>query len=201
MAFARMARRLISELPSHPAVIILCHPVKNATQDNLTPMGGSAFLNEIDANLTLWAEDKVCTLTPHQDKWRGVSFEALAFDLRVATSDAMKDTKGRHIPSVIADPITEQVAERRGVVAEEDDKTVLRLVNLHKGNISINGIAQAAVWFHPNGSVAKSKAQRVIERLKGSKFIYRFHGSKYRLTKKGAKLIGVKFESGDDADE
>ena len=202
MAFARMARRLINELPTHPAVIILCHPVKNATQDNLTPMGGSAFLNEIDANLTLWAEDKVCTLSPHQDKWRGVSFEALAFDLRVATSEAMKDTKGRHIPSVIADPITEQVAERRGVVAEEDDKTVLRLVDLHKGAISIAGIAQAAGWFHPNnGGVAKSKAQRVIERLKGSKFIYRFHGSKYRLTKKGAKLIGVKFESGDDADE
>ncbi len=201
MAFARMARRLISELPSHPAVIILCHPVKNAGQDNLTPMGGSAFLNEIDANLTLWAEDKVCTLTPHQDKWRGVSFEALAFDLRVATSDAMKDTKGRHIPSVIAEPITEQVAERRGVVAEEDDKTALRLINLHKGNISISGIAQAAGWLNPNGGVAKSKAQRVIERLKVSKFIYRFHGSKYRLTKKGAKLIGVKFESGEDADE
>jgi hypothetical protein len=191
MAFARMARRLINN----------CHPVKNAGQDNLVPLGGGAFLNEIDANLTLWAEDKVCTLAAHPDKWRGVSFESVVFELRVVTSEALKDTQGRLIPSVIAEPITEMAAERRGVVAEEDDKTVLRLLNLHNGAISTAGMARAAGWLYPDGSVAKSKAARVVERLKGSKFIYKYHGSKYRLTKKGAKLIGVKFETGEVEDD
>jgi len=33
--------------------LVNCHPVKNASRDNLLPMGGSAFLNEVDGNLTL----------------------------------------------------------------------------------------------------------------------------------------------------
>ena len=33
---------------------MLCHPVKNAAKDNLLPRGGGQFLNELDANLTLW---------------------------------------------------------------------------------------------------------------------------------------------------
>jgi hypothetical protein len=53
-AYARLLRQL-TFLPGKPAVLVNCHPVKNASRDNLLPMGGSAFLNEVDGNLTLWA--------------------------------------------------------------------------------------------------------------------------------------------------
>jgi hypothetical protein len=33
-------------------VVVNCHPVKNATADNLLPAGGGTFLNEVDGNLT-----------------------------------------------------------------------------------------------------------------------------------------------------
>ena len=62
-------------------------------------------------------------------------------------------------------------------------------------------IARHAAWFWPDGTPAKTKVQRVVDRLKASKFVYKFHGSKYRLTKKGCKLIGVKFEDGGNDDE
>jgi hypothetical protein len=197
--FARLLRRL-SRLPGKPTVLVNCHPVKNAAQDNLIPMGGSAFLNEVDANLTLWAEDKTCTLGPHPDKWRGVSFESLAFELRTVTCDRLKDSKGRPIPSIIAVPITEGGAERRAAVAEEDENIVMRLIHVDK-HASFTTIARNASWFWPDGSPAKSKVQKIVERLKTSKLIYKFRGSKYRLTKKGCRAIGVKFEGEEDGSE
>ena len=38
-------------LPGGPTTIINCHPTKNATDDNLVPRGGGAFLAEVDGNL------------------------------------------------------------------------------------------------------------------------------------------------------
>ena len=36
---ARLMRQLVN-LPGEPCVLVMCHPVKNATQDNLLPRGG-----------------------------------------------------------------------------------------------------------------------------------------------------------------
>ena len=196
--FARLLRELI-KLPGRPTVLVNCHPTKNATQDNLVPMGGSAFINEVDANLTLWADDKTCTLGPHPDKWRGVTFEGVAFELRTVVCERLKDTKGRPMPSVIAVPITEAGAERRAAVAEEDEKTVLRLLHSEK-NASLATIARRATWFWPDGSPAKNKVQRMVDKMVKGKLLYRVHGGKYRLTKAGCKVIDVKFERQDDDD-
>ena len=194
--FAQLLRQLI-KLPGAPAVIVNCHPVKNATQDNLIPLGGSNFINEVDGNLTLWAEDKTCVLHHHPAKWRGSPFEQLEFELRTVVSDTVKDTKGRHMPSVVAVPITEQGAERRGAVAEADENTVLGLIHTHK-NASMSEIARKSGFVLPNGLPSKAKVQRIIERLKISKMVYKYRGSKYKLTKKGCKEIGVKQEQDDD---
>jgi hypothetical protein len=49
---AAMLRELISVIPGKPTVIANCHPVKNASSDNLLPAGGGNFLNQVDGNLT-----------------------------------------------------------------------------------------------------------------------------------------------------
>lgn len=196
--FAQLLRQLIS-LPGAPAVVVNCHPVKNAAQDNLIPLGGSNFINEVDGNLTLWADDKTCALNHHPAKWRGAPFEAMEFELRTTVSDTVKDTKGRHMPSVVAVPITEQGAERRGAVAEADEDMVLGLIHTHK-TASIAEIATKAGFVLPDGRPYRSKVQRVMERLKASKLIYKYRGSKYRLTKKGCKVAGVRWEKDDNDD-
>ena len=69
----------------------------------------------------------------------------MAFELRTITCDRLKDTKGRHpCLAVIAVPITEEGAERRAAVAEEDDKSVLRILHRDK-NASLVSIARRAV--------------------------------------------------------
>jgi hypothetical protein len=48
-------RELITVIPGKPAVLVNCHPVKNAAADNLLPAGGGNFLNQVDGNLTATA--------------------------------------------------------------------------------------------------------------------------------------------------
>jgi RecA-family ATPase len=52
LRFALKLREL-TKLEGNPAVLVPTHPIKNAGRDNLLPRGGSAFLNEVDGNLTL----------------------------------------------------------------------------------------------------------------------------------------------------
>jgi AAA domain/Bifunctional DNA primase/polymerase, N-terminal len=196
--FAQLLRQLI-KLPGAPAVVVNCHPVKNAAQDNLIPLGGSNFINEVDGNLTLWADDKTCILAPHSAKWRGAPFEQVEFELRSATSDTVKDSKGRHMPSVVAVPISEAGAERRGAVAQADGIAVLGIIHTHK-DASMSDIARKLGFVLPNGQPYKSKVQKVIERLKDSKLVFKVWGGKYRLTKKGCKVAKVKWDEDDDAE-
>jgi hypothetical protein len=49
--------RGFTECEGHPAVVVLSHPIKNASRSNLLPRGGGAFLNELDGNLTLWSDN------------------------------------------------------------------------------------------------------------------------------------------------
>jgi hypothetical protein len=194
--FAKTLRQLL-KLPGNPTALVNCHPVKNATQDNLVPLGGSSFLNEVDGNIQCWAEDRTTTIKPHATKWRGTAFESMAFDLKTVTSDRLKDTKGRHISSVMAVEISDEGAARRGAVLEEDDKSVLRMYYRDK-NASLASIAKALGWLWPNGAPARNKVQRTVDRLKKSKMLYNYHGEKCRITKKGAKHIGEKWGGEDD---
>jgi hypothetical protein len=60
---------VLTTLPGRPSVLVACHPIKNATKDNLEPYGGGSTMNEFDGNLTLWNEGGVIEL--HHNKVRG----------------------------------------------------------------------------------------------------------------------------------
>jgi hypothetical protein len=83
ITWARMLRQHFPVMPGRPAVIIATHPTKHADCDNLLPRGGGAFLNEVDGNLTLWADEEQNTTTLHWcGKLRGMSFCPLQFALQ-----------------------------------------------------------------------------------------------------------------------
>ncbi|HMF29731.1 MAG TPA: AAA family ATPase, partial [Candidatus Cybelea sp.] len=78
---ARMLRRL-TELPGGPCVLVLCHPIKHAQEQNqLVPRGGGAFLAEVDGNLTVWRKTESVIELYYTGKLRGAGFEPMHFEL------------------------------------------------------------------------------------------------------------------------
>jgi hypothetical protein len=81
-AWAQQLRRFV-DLPGRPAVVVSTHPIKHAERPSqLLPRGGGGFLNEVDGNLTLWADlDAGFTDLHWTGKLRGPSFNPIRFNL------------------------------------------------------------------------------------------------------------------------
>lgn len=192
--FARVLRQL-TFLPGKPACVVACHPVKNASKENLLPVGGGAFVNEVDGNLTLWGNAEKQTTLHWQGKFRGPEFEPIAFEMHTVECDSVVDANGVLMPSVVAEPVSDTTLERGELKQEDDENLVLKIVAASP-RASIAQIATAAKFTFSDGKPAKSKVQRIIIRLLEDKLIERHRGSKYRPTQKGKKEIGM----GDDED-
>ena len=186
-AFARVLRRL-TFLPGKPAVLVNCHPIKNAAADNLLPMGGSAFVNEVDGNLTLWADSERQITMHWLGKFRGPEFEPLSFELKTADSARVVDAEGRLMPSVVAVPIAESTIEAGEARIETDENRVLEILAASP-ECSLTYVAMKAN-FLIDGRPNKTKVQRLMKALLAYNFVTQFRNKKYRITKKGEEAIG-----------
>lgn len=189
-AYAR-AWRTLCECPGGPAVMPLCHPVKNASRDNLLPRGGGAFLNEVDGNLTLWSPELGELTSLHwQGKIRGPDFPALNFRLiRVATG--LHDDKNRPEMTVVAEPIPDDEAAREDRQATVRQDIVLRAIHEHPA-WSFNEIADDAGWLDQSGKPEKWKVQRAVKALEDDKLLEQLRKrGPYSLTKAGRKALNI----------
>jgi AAA domain len=180
-AHARRMRTLVT-LPGEPCVLLACHPVKNAGPDNLIPRGGGAFIAEVDGNLTCSKSDSVVTVH-WQGKFRGPDFAPIPFHLMTATTPALKDSKGRLIPTVVAKPLSE--AERSHAEANSrSDEDALLIAIADNERASMAGLATALHWVTKDGKPYKARVQRSSERLKRGGYVKMERGS-LALTEKG----------------
>ena len=186
--YARVLRRL-TFLPGKPAVLVNCHPVKNAAQDNLLPMGGSAFLNEVDGNLTLWADAEKQVTLHWLGKFRGPEFEPMAFELKVAESAKVHDAEGRLMPSVVARAIADMTLEAGKRKLEEEENRVLRA--LHQNPKASFGMLAVRCCFVIEGRPSKTKIHRIMASLVCDKLVVKHRSGKYRITDKGKEEIGI----------
>ena len=192
-AYARLLRQL-TLLPGKPAVLVNCHPIKNASRDNLLPMGGRACLTVVDGNLWLWATAEKQTTLHWLGKFRGPEFEPMTFELEVADSARVIDAKGRLMPSVVARPISELKQQMEEGKRESEDAMVLRAIAADR-NISIAELARKCGFVNSAGQPMKSTVYRICNQLLEEKLLER-RGNKYRITAKGKKEIGWK-DTGD----
>jgi len=186
-AYARLLRQL-TFLPGKPAVLVNCHPVKNASRDNLLPMGGSAFLNEVDGNLTLWATADRQTTLHWLGKFRGPEFEPMTFELEVADSARVIDAEGRLMPSVVAKPVSEFKLQMDEGKQESEENMLMRAIAANR-NSSIANLAIKCGFVGATGQPQKSKVHAMCGRLVEEKLLER-RGNKYRITPKGKREIG-----------
>jgi hypothetical protein len=176
--------REFTKMPGSPVVLVPTHPIKNATKDNLIPRGGSAFLNEMDGNLTLWAEGERETTELHWlGKLRGPSFDPITFALEKGTCPQLKDAKGRLIPSICAALASSDRADRAARRQREDEDALL--LTMYTAPVgSFTTWAKHLEWVSATGEEQKSRISRTMERLKAAKLVTK-NREHWVLTKRG----------------
>jgi AAA domain len=162
---AEMLRGLIDIIPGRPAVIANVHPVKNAAADNLLPAGGGNFLNQVDGNLTAAKTDNTTELH-WQGKFRGVEFAPMHFMLRTVTHDRLKDSKGRLIPTVVCDWISDGAKEEIKKQRVNDEDRLLQFIQSDP-KASLADLATKMDWKLFNGEPNKMRVSRTVKAAKG----------------------------------
>jgi hypothetical protein len=174
------ALRELTTLPGKPSVLVACHPIKNATRDNLEPYGGGATMNELDGNLTLWNEDGRIELG--WNKVRGPDPEAQFFLIEKLGAPHILDNKGRTPLLPVMRPTSIEDAEQRKENENELDRRLLK-----------------AMIANPDGTQAdwakeidrsKGRVNARLQKLKQNKLVEESLG-KWRVTAKGMKEADV----------
>ena len=159
------ARRLreLTNLAGEPCVLVLCHPPKNAGDDNLQPPGAGAYVAEIDGNLTVTKDDMTVELH-WQTKLRGPDFAPVNFMLKSVTHEELKDTKGRLIPTVVASHLSDTAQEDMTKAARCDEDLALQALAKNR-RASVADLARDLGWYTAKGEPHKSKTHRILGRL------------------------------------
>jgi hypothetical protein len=167
-------------------------------QSRVSPRGGGSYLNELDANFTTFAHgDKVAEFH-WTGKLRGPDFEKIAFRFVTVYTNELADAKGRLLPTVMAEVVTdEQEAESEEKARWQENKLLAAMVAKPHG--SLTDWAQHCGWvLQARPSVPpkpnKSLVQRVMKRLLDDRLV-RMEGRGYVLTKAGLEAIKDPAES------
>lgn len=179
--------REFATLLGKPSVLVACHPVKNATRDNLEPYGGGSTMNEFDGNLTLWNESGLIELG--FNKVRGPEFEPLHFRIEKLGSPEILDNKGRQPQLPILRRMTERAHEERvdGIEAADGAKDV-RIVTALRDNPG----ATRDVLTKETG-LSRSSITRALERLAKSDAgkLVKNLGGKWSVTATGLEFLKI----------
>lgn len=178
--------RSLTELRGGPTVLVLCHPTKNATADNLIPRGGGSFIAEIDGNLCARKSDSAVELH-WAGKFRGMDFAPMTFRLDTVTAVRLKDSRGRSMPTVMATPMDEAGREALAATERRDEDQVLRAIDKHPG-ASSNELARGLDWKMRDGKPYGVRVRRAAEKLAGDGLILKHRGA-WVLSKQGEKEL------------
>lgn len=179
--------RELSMLPGKPAVIVNCHPSSSAgkdmTRESCVPRGGSAFLNEIDTNLTVWSEGETAEFHWMRKK-RGPDFSPILFEYK-AVNVTQHD---QVVPTVVACHIDEHREKHlRSKRKEAECRLMFEMYRNPNGTLREWAVdAGFTIKTGANaGSAHLSFTARTLERLKEYKLAERSRRDGWVLTKLG----------------
>ena len=179
--------RSLTRLVGLPSVVVLCHPNRAVdSAESLLPRGGSAFLNELDGNLTAWNSGGVVSLS--QNKIRGADFEPVKIKLDVFVFPDIKTNFGTPITSVIAKPLDMNESELLEEQAESEENRLLALVNSNP-KATLREWATLLGWNDRNGQPMVSKVSRNLSQLKADKMVRKVRKN-WKITTAGKAEIG-----------
>jgi hypothetical protein len=101
-----------------------------------------------------------------------------------ATAPALKDSKGRPIPTVVAKAMNERERSEAEANTRSDEDILLIAIAEHD-RASYAGLATALGWFDGKAQPYKMRVQRCAKRLKAGKYVKDERGGILTLTDKG----------------
>ena len=113
--------------------------------------------------------------------------QPLHFELRTVTAEALRDKRGRSMPTVIAEPIDEAGRAAVAAAGRRDEDVVLRAIEAQPG-ASSNELAKAIGWQMRDGRPYGIKVRRAAERLAGDGLIQKHRGS-WMLSRDGEREL------------
>jgi hypothetical protein len=177
--------RVLTTVKGKPGVLVLCHPPKNAGDDNLQPRGGGALIAEWDGNLTATKDGSVTTIH-WAFKIRGPDFVPVNFLLRTVTHELLKTKKGKLIPTVIAEPLSDIRQEEMSKKAINEEIMLLKAIK-DNPRCSQADLARRLGWLDRNGEPQRYKVTRMVRELKKEGLVDETRAGHLSLTKKGDK--------------
>jgi hypothetical protein len=150
----------------------------------------------VDGNLTAAKTDSTTELH-WQGKYRGVEFAPMHFMIKTVTHQDIKDRRGRLLPTVVCDWISDTAREEIAAQTVKDEDQILALIAADP-KASQASLARSMDWKLHSGEPNKMRAGRVIKALVKSKFIKITRTGNYQLTEEGKKEL--KKEERDDSD-
>ena len=189
--YARVLRRLTT-LPGGPCVLVLCHPIKHASDPSqLLPRGGGAYLAEMDGNLTLWRQDDLATLD-HSGKFRGPGFQPITFRLEpIVNAPKLKDARGRQISTVHAVVISQKEEDTEVDKETAAENQVLTAI-LKDPDGTLATWAGDLGWFGgaENTEPNKKKVHRILQNLDRARRdkLVNIERRKWMLTERGKEV-------------
>jgi hypothetical protein len=178
--------RELTTLKGEPGVLVLCHPPKNAGDDNLQPRGGGAMIAEWDGNLTATKDGSVTTIH-WQIKIRGPDFAPLSFLLRTVTHERLVSKTGKLMPTVVAEPLSQAREEEMHKQARNEEDLVLKCLSNHPHSAQVD-IGRHLGWLSHKGEIQKAKVHRIVKELKKQKLVQETRAG-LSLTEKGKKWL------------
>ena len=139
---------------------------------------------EVDGNLVCKRDDTT-VLLHWQGKFRGPDFAPLHFLLRSVKLEELKDTKGRLMPTVIAESLGPDAVKDITAGNRLDEDCVLTSIKKNP-RLSQRDRAVELGWRMGNGEPYQSKVQRVERRLEKGKLIAKTRDG-WEITEKGLK--------------
>jgi uncharacterized metal-binding protein len=172
--------RTLCEAAGRPAVIANSHPTKAASeQDQLIPRGGSSFIDEIDTNLSCFADGSGTCQLHWTRKKRGPDFEPISFEFAQLE---MEDC-GITVPTVVAKWVDDRREEQIRKTMSERETLFLRAMR-DQPTAGLTGWCRASGLVSADGSPMKGSASRTLDRLRQFKLVEKSRRGWY-LTKKG----------------
>ncbi|MEY9581518.1 AAA family ATPase [Sinorhizobium fredii] len=168
-------RELTTGHLNRPASLVLAHPVKKASRDNLLPRGGSSILNEFDGNFTAWRDEDIVELH-WQGKFRGAPFDPVKMEAVVIKPEGLVDARGDQMSCTVVRSLGPQ---REAEMTATGSDRLIRVLAVIRDN---HGVTQSAIATAVG--IARSTVQKDIGRLQKRKWLRDYDG-KYVLTKEG----------------